>query len=579
MDWLLLMASVGVGFLQILQLVTMEGALSGDNITVVAGVAEGLPEEAIPPKPFNHHFFGDQQRAVLQGGIIGAYVMRGGLLFLAHLLMSFSIETLFPHAFIQNGLLLFLYHLPLFKAAGGLWLVKIYVWHQLGWEHDPEKASGVGNFWRALIRVEILDLLFSADNIISAAGVSRNIWIVILGVLIGVTLLRYASFIMLDVLKRFPRLKNNVYWLILAIGGELLIDAGADSAPRIFGIIGLHSGVPDWLKILVAFVIIGGTILWSIYEARKEEGSEVERIINFDPTGPVIEGFIVPSHGQTPGNYMVQFVSAATTELVRYNVNTAIIVSACRSRGHDFFHFFGRPSTVEKEIRAIGPTVAAQDDDRKVRVILSCTGPQGKDCRDLGEFTSEELQHIEIKPDKLDLQFGGGRYMMPAINYAHNLLEDQEGVNFLHYVNFFYRSTWDLSEVLDWRQSVAYNLSKSAPSEVNPAEKLVVLWKGMEGEEKQPDLIDSSNAGSEIDPADVIKYNSIRQLVALGNNIFKELFFVNSKGVVYKHGKITSNGDVLVDGRITSIVRGQIPIGSDHLKIQIPGYKEVEWKW
>ena len=82
----------------VLQLIFLEGILSIDNAAIIGALVTPLPaNEEIPwPGPlkklgkFLHPFLGYQRTAALRVGLLGAYVGRGAMLFMASFLIHNS---------------------------------------------------------------------------------------------------------------------------------------------------------------------------------------------------------------------------------------------------------------------------------------------------------------------------------------------------------------------------------------------------------------------------------------------------------------------------------------------------------
>src|SRR2546425_724849 len=201
----------------ILQLVYLESILSVDNAAVLAAMVRRLPlNEPIPwPKVLRfaarpvHRVLGGQRLAALKVGLLGAYVGRGTMLLLAAWV-------------IHNRWLL---------IVGGLYLIKLAVDH-LG-ERPPEArtapsrragARGERGFWGVVLAAELVDLAFSLDNVVAAVALSRELWVVIAGVFLGIVTMRVAAGAFTFLIARYPVLEATAYLLILAIGLELLVE-------------------------------------------------------------------------------------------------------------------------------------------------------------------------------------------------------------------------------------------------------------------------------------------------------------------------------------------------------------------
>ncbi|MEJ5315339.1 MAG: hypothetical protein WHS45_13340, partial [Anaerolinea sp.] len=79
-------------------------------------------------------------------------------------------------------------------------------------------------FWLTVLNVELMDLAFSLDNVVAAVSLSEHILVVMLGVFIGILVMRFAAGIFSYVVQREPILKSAAYILVLSIGIELVLE-------------------------------------------------------------------------------------------------------------------------------------------------------------------------------------------------------------------------------------------------------------------------------------------------------------------------------------------------------------------
>ncbi|HCS38100.1 MAG TPA: tellurium resistance protein TerC [Anaerolineaceae bacterium] len=223
----------------IIQLIFLEGILSIDNAAVLGAMVLPLSDtEPIPwPKAlmkFGHtldKMLGSQRVAALKVGLIGAYAGRGIMLVLA----SFIVAN------------------PWLKLIGAAYLIKLALddlsahGYSGGGDEDM-KPIQVRTFWMTVLSVELMDLAFSLDNVVAAVSLSDKLWVVMLGVGIGILLMRFAAGAFSYVVKKEPILKTAAYILVLNIGIELLLEDLA------------HVEIGDWLR----FGISGATIVLSL---------------------------------------------------------------------------------------------------------------------------------------------------------------------------------------------------------------------------------------------------------------------------------------------------------------------------
>ena len=199
----------------VLQLIFLEGILSIDNAAVLGVLVSPLPiDEGIPWPTWlkiagkrMEPLLGHQRIAALRVGLLGAYLGRGTMLFLASLL-------------IDNSWI---------RLVGAAYLIRL-AFNELGdltpdEETEEEKHKALHpSFWGIVLTVEIMDLIFSIDNVIAAVSLSNQLWVVLLGVGIGILTMRFAAGIFSYVVLREPVLKQAAYILILNIGVQLIVE-------------------------------------------------------------------------------------------------------------------------------------------------------------------------------------------------------------------------------------------------------------------------------------------------------------------------------------------------------------------
>jgi tellurite resistance protein TerC len=199
----------------ILQLIFLEGILSIDNAAVLGVLVSPLPDDKGIPWPVwlknvgkrIEPLLGHQRIAALRVGLLGAYLGRGTMLFLASLL-------------IDNSWI---------RLVGAAYLIRL-AFDELGdltpdEETEEERHKALHpSFWGIVFTVEIMDLIFSIDNVIAAVSLSNQLWVVLLGVGIGILTMRFAAGVFSYVVLREPVLKQAAYILILNIGLQLIME-------------------------------------------------------------------------------------------------------------------------------------------------------------------------------------------------------------------------------------------------------------------------------------------------------------------------------------------------------------------
>lgn len=216
--------------LVILTLIVMEGVLSIDNAAVLATMVKHLPP--------------NQQKNALRYGLLGAYLFRWVALALATFIVKFAI----------------------FKLAGGLYLAYLAISHFVAIGKNEEGASSstvTRGFWATVAVVEMMDMVFSLDNILAAVALSPKLWIVITGVFIGILAMRFVAGGFIRLMEKYPQLENSAYAVIGILGGKLILDV-------LFKFIGFDAGaefitshVASAITSLLTVILFGYPILQS----------------------------------------------------------------------------------------------------------------------------------------------------------------------------------------------------------------------------------------------------------------------------------------------------------------------------
>ncbi len=190
----------------IMSLVLIEGLLSVDNALGIAAMAAHLPKH--------------QQKPALRWGLIGAYTFRGIALVLVAWLM----------------------HNPWVKWFGAVYLVYLACEHlQLhpkaeGGDEGAKVAKAAGkSFIATIASIELMDLSLSLDNVVAAVSMVNNeqripeelhIWVVCLGVFIGIAALRFVAGWCIGVIERHPILSYTAFLLVGFVGFAFCMEMG-----------------------------------------------------------------------------------------------------------------------------------------------------------------------------------------------------------------------------------------------------------------------------------------------------------------------------------------------------------------
>lgn len=184
----------------VLGILLLEVILSFDNAAVLATMVKDLPEK-------------DQTKA-LRYGIVGAYLFRG----VALVLVEYILEIWW------------------LKPIGGIYLIWMCGKHF--YSNSQETANAViedqgknklyratvgwiGVFWSTVLAVEFMDIVFSIDNIFAVVAYTDNIFIVCLGVFIGILAMRYVAKYFVVLMERYAFLEKSAFIVIGILGLKL----------------------------------------------------------------------------------------------------------------------------------------------------------------------------------------------------------------------------------------------------------------------------------------------------------------------------------------------------------------------
>ncbi|MDD9271224.1 TerC family protein [Paenibacillus sp. GCM10023248] len=209
-------------------LVILEGLLSADNALVLAVMVRHLPKE--------------QQKKALFYGLVGAYIFR----------------------FVAIGVGTFLVKITWIKVLGGAYLLWIAISNLFFKKHETDengevKSKGM-SFWRTVLAVEVMDIAFSVDSVLAAFGVSEEVWVLFLGGILGVLMMRGVAQVFLKLIDKIPELEKTAFILIIVIGLKMI--AGA---------FGFHISHVVFFSVIIA--LFGGTIIFSLLRNKGKEKS------------------------------------------------------------------------------------------------------------------------------------------------------------------------------------------------------------------------------------------------------------------------------------------------------------------
>lgn len=168
----------------ILNIVLLEIILSIDNAAVMATMVNTLPKE--------------QQKKALTYGILGAYIFRGLALLIASVLINMS----------------------WLKVLGGLYLMYLCFKSFKGSDDHNNKTTSK-SFWLTVLSIEVMDLVFSIDNILASVSFTDSMLVIIMGVFIGILAIRFATTTFISIINSNPLMEKMAYIVIGMLGIKL----------------------------------------------------------------------------------------------------------------------------------------------------------------------------------------------------------------------------------------------------------------------------------------------------------------------------------------------------------------------
>lgn len=193
-------------------LVGLELVLGIDNILLISIITDRLPENQ------------RQKARVLGLGL--AFFARGLLLLGANYLVKLNEPVLYSLSWkslilIGGGAFL------LFKAVK-----EIHHVVEVGHQEDAKNQSGSMTFGKALFQMIALDLVFSIDSVITAVGLTDNLFVIYSSVFLSIVLVLAFSATIADFIQKNATLKILALSFLVTIGVTLTLEGFGGHVPK-----------------------------------------------------------------------------------------------------------------------------------------------------------------------------------------------------------------------------------------------------------------------------------------------------------------------------------------------------------
>jgi predicted tellurium resistance membrane protein TerC len=207
------------GIVSIISLTFMEIVLGIDNIIFVSIVA-GRAEKK------------DQKKA-RNTGLLLAMVIRVLLLFVIKLIIEAQ-QTLFTLPFDFEGKDISIKDMVL--VAGGLFLIyksTTEIHHKFNVDDHIEKESKTKQKLNAIIiQILLLNLVFSIDSIVTAIGLTQNLVIMFICIILSMLIMLLVSSSISNFVEKHPTVKMLALSFLLMIGLMLIVEAFEFHVPK-----------------------------------------------------------------------------------------------------------------------------------------------------------------------------------------------------------------------------------------------------------------------------------------------------------------------------------------------------------
>jgi predicted tellurium resistance membrane protein TerC len=208
----------GEAWIALLTLTFLEVVLGIDNIIFISIVTGKLPE--------------DKQRFSRNTGLALAMIFRVALLLLITHIIGlskplFSLESIGIHFDVSIR--------DIILMAGGIFLIakSTSEMHQkiegIEHHHKEQRSRKISG---AIMQIVLLDIIFSFDSILTAIGLTKNVLLMIIAVIISMFIMMFFSGAISRFINKHPTLQVLALSFLILIGFMLIVDALHYDVPK-----------------------------------------------------------------------------------------------------------------------------------------------------------------------------------------------------------------------------------------------------------------------------------------------------------------------------------------------------------
>jgi len=202
-------------WIALLTLSFMEIVLGIDNIIFISLVAGKLPKE--------------QQKKARIGGLSAALVMRILLLLSITWIIGLTKPVLTFNEFELSWR-------DLILIAGGIFLLiksTLEIHHKVEGKQEAEKqVKAINSFGYAIVQIVLLDIIFSFDSILTAIGLTDQLLLMIIAVVISIIVMMIFAKAVGDFVNEHPTIQILALSFLILIGVMLIVEGMHYHVPK-----------------------------------------------------------------------------------------------------------------------------------------------------------------------------------------------------------------------------------------------------------------------------------------------------------------------------------------------------------
>lgn len=224
--------STPAAWLSLITLTVMEIVLGIDNVIFISLVTSRLPKQS-------------QNKARKLGLFFALFIRIILLAFISHIVANFKhpVFYLLDHPVSWRDVILLL---------GGLFLIyksTLEIFELLEDEAEESSSRIAPTFWRVVLQVILIDIVFSFDSIITAVGLAQDLPIMVMAVIFSMIIMLFFANYISKFINMHPSIKLLALAFLLVIGIMLLAEGWSHDLAE-------HYNLKGYVYFAMAFAVI-----------------------------------------------------------------------------------------------------------------------------------------------------------------------------------------------------------------------------------------------------------------------------------------------------------------------------------